>query len=187
MSNHQPPRIFSKNSMRLLYDSIYDYKEVAEQVELRIQEQRLDQQSDRWFSLKSVSHFNFGIALELMLKFLLAREKRRVSRDHLLAKLYGGLLADTQTRIQNFYTAPEHHLALLAFAFGDDPVAPETPKNRKLNTVQQFFKYFDEDVMLWSKRYEWEKMNTAQWRHYLSDIRPFTYLIDRVMDGIDRP
>ena len=186
MTNQQS-QAYSINSMRLLFDSTHDYKDIAEHIERKIQDLGLDHQSDRWFSLKAMSHFNLGISLELLLKFLLACEKRSVSHDHLLARLYGGLPPDTKLRIQHTYNTLEHELVLRAFAFGEREEAPAPPRNRKLNTVQQIFKYFDEDVRLWGKRYEWEQMNTDRWRHYLSDIRPFTHLIDRVMEGIDRP
>ena len=169
----------------MLYHNVYDYKEVAEEAQRRIQELRLPVGGDRWLSLKSVSHFNLGISLELMLKFLLAWEKRPVSRSHLLASLYIGLWPRARTRIQwGYSTLALNKMSLQAFALGVE--APQSPEPRKLETVNDFFDYFDDDVLLWGKRYEWEKMNTEQWRHYVSDIRPFAGLVDQVMRGFFR-
>ena len=169
----------------MLYHNVYDYKEVAEEAQRRIQELRLPVGGDRWLSLKSVSHFNLGISLELMLKFLLALEKRPVSRSHLLASLYIGLSPRARTRIQwGYSTLALNNMSLQAFALGVE--APPSPEPRKLETVNDFFDYFDDDVLLWRKRYEWEKMNTEQWRHYMSDIRPFAELVDQVMRGFFR-
>ena len=158
---------------------------MAEQAERRIEDLSLPFGGDRWLSLKSVSHFNLGISLELMLKFLLAWEKRRVSRSHLLASLYIDLSPRARTRIQwGYSTLALNKMSLQAFALGVE--VPQSPEPRKLETVNDFFNYFDDDVLLWGKRYEWEKMNTEQWRHYMSDIRPFAGLVDQVMRGFFR-
>ena len=187
MPQDDPRRAYREKALRMLFHNIHDYKEVAEQAERKIQDLKLPLGGDRWLSLKSVSHFNLGISLELMLKFLFACEKRPVSQDHRLARLYSGLSPRTRTRIQRGYGALVlNDLALQAFALGDGPQAPPSPKPRKLDTAHQFFKYFDDDVRLWDKRYEWEKMNTTQWRHYLSDVHPFTQLVDQVMRGFFR-
>ena len=187
MPEDDPRQAHREKALRMLFHNIHDYKEVAEQAEHKIQELKLPFGGDRWLSLKSVSHFNLGISLELMLKFLFAHEKRPVSQDHRLARLYNGLSPRTRTRIQRAYgTLALNDFALQAFALGHGLQAPPSPKTRKLDTVLQFFKYFDDDVRLWDKRYEWEKMNTTQWRHYLSDVRPFTQLVEHVMRGFFR-
>ena len=185
MAEELPPPAYKEKALRMLYHKVYDYKEVAEEAQGRIEELRLPFGGDRWLSLKSVSHFNLGISLELMLKFLLAWEKRPVSRSHLLAGLYTDLSSRARARIQRGYsTLALNNMALQAFALGVE--APGSPKPRKLETVNDFFEYFDEDVWMWGKRYEWEKMNTEQWRHYMSDIRPFAGLVDEVMRGFFR-
>lgn len=187
MPERNPRQVYREKALRMLFHNTHDYSEIAEQTELKIHELNLPLGGDRWLSLKSVSHFNLGISLELMLKFLLAWEKSPVSQDHRLARLYNGLSPRTRTRVERAYgTLALDDLALQAFALGHGPQAPPSPKTRRLHTVHDFFKYFDDDVRLWGKRYEWEQMNTTQWRHYLSDIRPFTQLVEHVMRGFFR-
>lgn len=55
-----------------------------------------------------------------------------------------------------------------------------------LSNLKGFFEYFDEDVMLWKKRYSWELVEKQRGRQYLSDISVFVEFINRVMRDIER-
>lgn len=152
MSQDIPRQVYREKALRMLYHNVHDYSEVAEQAEFRIQELDLPLGGDRWLSLKSVSHFNLGISLELMLKFLFAWEEMPISKNHGLARLYGGLSLRMRTRIERAYgTLALNDLALQAFAFGRGSQPPPSPKPRTLHTVVQFLNYFDEDVRLWGQ------------------------------------
>lgn len=134
-----------------------------------------------------MSYFNLGISLELMRKFLFAGENMPISKDHGRARLCGGLTLPMGTRIEREYgTLALNDLALQAFAFARGPQLPPSPTPRTLHMVDQLFNYFDEDVRLRSKKYEWEEMNTPEWRHYLSEVHPFTRLVERLMRGFIR-
>lgn len=189
---------------RLLYDSIHDFKTTARHVEADvrrygIQDNRTDPvpgmqgraHHDMWVSMKTVSHFNLGIALESMLKLLLYLNRVDLPRHHLLAKLHDLLPEKYQTQLNDTYqdcrrVAPSGY-ELVAFLNAASPTnAPPGPPNRDISTIRGFFEYFDEDVILWQKRYSWELVEEGRWRHYLSDISVFVALVDRVMAGVPR-
>ena len=81
----------------LSYDNIHDFKATAIHVESEIRRHGLRDNSfdavpgmngrkhhDMWVSMKTVSHFNLGIALESMLKLLLFLNKIPMPRHHFL-------------------------------------------------------------------------------------------------------
>ena len=75
----------------------------------------------------------------------------------------------------------------MAFLNAASPTdAPPGPPNRDISTIRGFFEYFDEDVILWQKRYSWELVEEGRWRHYLSDTSVFVALVHRVMAGVPR-
>ena len=98
-----------KAAYHLLYDSIHDFKKTALLVEEEIKRRGIRNDSsdtvpgmngrkhhDMWVSMKAVSHFNLGTALELMLKLLLFLNKvppKKVpkSQRHRLTMLYDAI------------------------------------------------------------------------------------------------
>ena len=193
----------------LLYDNIHDFKTTAIHVESEIRRHGLRDNSfdavpgmngrrhhDMWVSMKTVSHFNLGLALELMLKLLLCLnnvplDKIPRNRRHCLTKLHDAIPAKYQKQLESTYQAsrgilPEGY-ELIAFINTASPT-PTTPgpPNRKISSLRNFFEYFDEDVILWQKRYSWELIEEKRYRHYLSDISVFVELINRVMQDIRR-
>lgn len=188
---------------RLLYDNIHDFKAAAVHVDsetrrLGIRSESRDEvpgmggriHHAMWVSMKTVSHFNLGIALELMLKLLLVLNRKSVPRDHHLANLHDSLptkirrqLEDTYNAIQN--TWPQD-IELVAFIGSATPTPPDSPPNRNIESLSGFLEYLDQDVMLWQKRYSWELVDKGCWRHYLNDISVFIELIERVMRDIPR-
>lgn len=189
---------------RMLYDNIHDFKTVARRIETEIRRHGIQHNShdpvsgmggrthhDMWVSMKTVSHFNLGIALESMLKLLLFLDEVTVPHHHLLVKLYDILPEKRQTQLEAAYqasiaSAPRDY-AIIVFANTASPAAPPPqPPNRDISTLRGFFEYFDEDVILWKKRYSWELLDSGRLRHYLSDLAVFVALIDRIMRGIRR-
>ena len=186
---------------RILYDNIYDFKNTASAVESKIRELKIDQSKgdqivpdtngrkhhDMWVSMKTVSHFNLGISLELMLKFLLHLNIRSSkAHGHFLSHLYDDLpdtirkqLADLFQKIQENYS-----YELVAFINLESPQLSASPENRDIRTVKGFFEYFDQDIMWWEKRYIYEFIDKKRWRHYLTDIHIPTELISQVMQDI---
>ena len=77
---------------------------------------------------------------------------------------------------------------LVAFINTASPtLAPGSgPPDRDISSLRGFFEYFDEDVILWQKRYSWELIEEGRWRHYVSDISVFVELINRVMGDVRR-
>lgn len=138
-----------------------------------------------WESLKTASHFNLGVALELRLKCLLKLKGIQwpSGKDgHMLAKLCDLLPPEIAKRLADLFleSTGDSGIALLAFIHSSTPTPPKRPANRPLNTLQEFFEYMDGDMALWEKRYSWERVSTQVWRHYLDDLRPFLDFVGKV-------
>ena len=139
-----------------------------------------------WESLKTASHFNLAIALELRLKCLLLLhdiKPRQRRSGHSLAKLYrqfGEHGSDTASALKELYrkAIADRPFELLAFLTTDAPNAPEGPRDRELTTLMDVFVYLDEDAELWSKRYAWEAAAGEQWQHYIDDLGAFFEFLD---------
>ena len=196
---------------RLFYDNIHDFKTTAMHVDSQIRRFGIRDDSDdpvpgmgvrthrdMWESMKAVSHFNLGTALELLLKLLLflnnvPLKKIPQRQRHLLTKLHGAIPPKCQTQLESTYQASRSVLpdgySLIAWINTASPTPSTQPHlpNRDITTLTGFFEYLDEDVMLWLKRYSWELVDQERPRHYLSDISVFVELINRVMRRIDRP
>ena len=145
---------------------------------------------DMWVSMKTVSHFNLGTAMESMLKLLLFLNKIPIPHHHILTRLHDAMPSKYQEQLEATYQARREVLpegcALVAFINTATPTPSTRPSNREISSLRGFLAYLDEDVMLWQKRYSWELVGKGRWRHYLSDISVFVELIDRVMRDIRR-
>ena len=139
-----------------------------------------------WESLKTASHFNLAIALELRLKCLLHLHDlaplRRHS-GHCLAKLYGQLGevgSSTEGTLKKLFgkAIADRPIELVAFLTTDAPNMPEGPRERKFTTLMDVFVYLDEDAALWNKRYAWETVADEQWQHYIDDLGAFFEFLD---------
>ena len=190
------------SAYRLFYDSIHDFKTIAVHVESEIRRHGILSDSeavsgmkgrkhhDMWVSMKTVSHFNLGIALESMLKLLLFLKKIRIPHHHKLAELHDAVPLKIQKQLEATYqdsrTVLPQGYKLVAFINAATPTVPAGPPARDILSLRGFLEYLDEDVMLWQKRYSWELVDKGRWRHYLSDIAVFVELIERVMRDIRR-
>jgi hypothetical protein len=188
------------HAFQLLYDNIHDFKTTAMHVDLEVKRHGIRSDSgdtvpdmqgrqhrDMWVSMKTVSHYNLGMALELMLKLIL-RLNQMDGRGHHLAKLYDKIPREYQGQLESAFRLPAGGLKLIAFAnSANSTTRPSPPPNRDISSLRGFFEYFDEDLRWWEKRYSWESVQAGRWRHYLSDISPFVELINRVMGRIERP
>ena len=131
-----------------------------------------------WESLKTASHFNLAIALELRLKCLLRLHDIQPLKDrsgHCLAKLYeqfGVSDSATEDRLERMFlqAITDRPLTLLAFLSTDTPERPEPPGERELGKLIDFFSYLDEDAELWKRRYSWESADSNRWQHYIDDL-----------------
>ena len=188
----------------LLYDNIHDFKTAAILIESEIKRygkhgegnEPVSGMNNRthhniWVSMKTVSHFNLGTALELMLKLLLTLNNISIPHCHFLTRLYDAIPMKYQKQLESTYQASRSILPdgyeLIAFINTASPkLKPRCPPNRDISSLREFFEYFDEDVILWQKRYSWELVGEVRYRHYLSDISVFVELINRVMSDIKR-
>ena len=191
------------SAYRLFYDNIHDFKMTAMHVESEIGRHGIRSgvaeevpgmkgrtHHDMWVSMKTVSHFNLGTAVESMLKLLLFLNKIPIPHHHILTKLHDAVPSKYQKQLEETYQAskgvvPEGY-ELVAFVNTATPTPPTRPPDRDISSLRGFFEYLDEDVMLWQKRYSWELVGKGRWRHYLSDISVFVELIDRVMQDVRR-
>ena len=197
------------SAYRLLYDNVHDFKAAAVSVEAEIK--RLGIRYDRgeivpgtegrthhqmWVSMKTVSHFNLGTALELMLKLLLVinevpLENFRDREGHLLTKLYNSI-PKAHRYLESIYRESRRgHVEgfeLLMFVNTAQQMAELKPEWRsdKISCLSGFFDYLDQDVIHWKKRYSWEPRAQSRWRHCLGDISVPAEFIERVMRDIPR-
>ena len=188
---------------RMLYDNIHDFRNAAVGVESEIKRYRLRSVSDdvvpdtngrthteMWVSMKTVSHFNLAIALELMLKLLLSLNGNAIPHHHRISDLHDDLPPEKQEQLESTYQAsktavlPHGHRVV---AYNNDKPGGFPPNDPDLWTLKNAFKYFDSDAMFETKRYTWEHVDKGMWHHYISDIGAFGELIDRVMRDIKRP
>ena len=203
-------RTLEFDAYRLLYDNISDFSAAAVYAESEINHLGLNYESNEavpsmegrthhevWVSLKTVSHFNLGVALELMLKLLLFRSGIShttipVNERHSLTRLYDELppqckeqLEVTLREVKRELPNSFQRLALVNKASPNEEPPPEPPY-RDYRNLRGFFEYLDKDVLVSQKRYSWERVRDRHWRHYLGDIAPFVEFINRVMRDVPR-
>ena len=193
--------IVNKAAFDLLFGNIQDFANVATHVESEIERLALHDDSDNsvpemngrthrhmWMSMKTVSHFNLGTALELFLKLLLFLNNKGIPHGHKLTPLYNDLPKQVQGWLEDTFQEDRSVLhggcELIAFINLPQPPEPATPPARELSSLRQLFEYFDRDVRLWQKRYSFELVQQQQWHHYLSDLTLFITLMDRVMEDV---
>ncbi len=179
-------RSLDKDALRYLHSNIYDFKSTAEHVESEIK--RLGIHGDNWeavpgmegrthhetwVSMKTVSHFNLGVALELMLKLLLFRNKSNIPTNHSLVELYDELPERDQEKLESIhgviFRTSQEKFNMMVFISRESQTAklPPEPPSRRNYTLRGYFEYFDQDFKLWEKRYSWERVRDGKWRHYL--------------------
>ena len=186
-------------TVHLLYDSIIDFKHAAVLVESEIRRHDIRYDSgvpiqgmngrkhhDVWVSMKAVSHFNLGTALELLLKLLLVRSRGTAPIHHELAKLYDALSEEDRKHLESKYRTARRETVNFALLMFNNPGSEPPPETRNINRLRGLLEYLDRDIMISKKRYSWEQARDGDWRYYLSDITVFVELIDRVMNGIPR-
>ena len=184
---------------RLLYDSVIDFNRAAVLVEAEIRRHDIRYDSDdavqgmsgrkhhdTWVSMKAVSHFNLGTALELLLKLLLVRSGSTAPNRHELTKLHDALSEKVRKQLESKYRASRRESSNFALLMFNNPGSDPPPDTRNINSLRGFLEYLDRDVMVSKKRYSWEQARDRVWRYYLSDISVFVELIDRVMKDIPR-
>ena len=195
------------NAILLLYDNIHDFKSVAEHVESEIR--RLGIRYDCWevvpasegrthhevwVSMKTVSHFNLGTALELMLKLLLNLNNIPFNdipskQRHSLVCLYDKLPDQHQLEIK-YRKCPKMNKNLEFLAFVSNKKASTESEYRSPGTaifrLRGLLEYLDENARLWKTRYSYEQIRDVKWRYYLNDISILIDLIDLVMCEIHR-
>ena len=136
-----------------------------------------------WESLKTASHFNIGVALELRLKCLLQLKGTTwpPGKDgHLLAKLYSRLPPEMAKQVATLFQESTRGRTLTLRAFIRSTIPPQRPADLSLDTVQDLFEYMDGDMALWEKRYSWETVSAQVWRHYLDDLQPLLDFVAKI-------
>ena len=160
-----------------LCSNIHHFKQTAVVVEQALAREQFSPHAK--MSMKAISHFNLGTALELMFKLMLISNECPFPKSHLLADLYDRLPQREQNRLEVLHGKAHGtgKYTLVAMAITSTrPKAP--PPNRDISTHRGMLKYFDQDMGLWRLRYSWEEIAREDWRHHLEDISPYVRFID---------
>ncbi len=138
-----------------------------------------------WESLKTASHYNLAVALELGLKCLLHLHGLESKiphgrKGHWLALLLQLIPEPTATKCQRLFrqAVEKHPFQLIAFCSTKTSKAPNSPNNVPLDTLEDFCLYLDGDAQLWKKRYSWEGVSKSEWRHYLDKLDAFFVFLE---------
>ena len=189
--------IMTIDAYRHITDNIEDFKTTAVLVESDIKRLGLcyDRNDvvygmdgrlhcDMWGSMKTVSHFNIEISLELTLKLVLRMNEISVPTGrlgHMLSHLFDSLPSKCRRHLEQSYQknrkSPED---MVGTASVNSPTPPSLPA-MELSNLRGFLVYLDEYVKLWEKRYSWESVDRGHWRHYLLDISVLVELINDVL------
>ena len=139
-----------------------------------------------WESLKTASHFNLSMALELRLQCLLGLHGIVALQDRsgrCLAELYdrlgeGG--GSTEVSLERLFqeAVTARPFKLMAFLSTDAPDVAEGPGEPMLKTLQDVLAYMDDDAELWGKRSSRDSDAAGQWRHYIDDLGAFFAFLD---------
>ena len=176
----------------LLICNIRDFTGTARSVE---QESEIARKGDgpnsvslRCVSLKAVSHFNFGIALELLLKLLLLINHGKFPPIHELPVLYGKLPPRVQEELESTYQdklkGGSYHLVALS-----KQPPPQQPYRTKQppKSLKEVFAYFQNDARLCLQRYmSFELTNQGSVLYYVEDLSLFLEFIEDVLADTER-
>ena len=138
---------------------------------------------DIWESLKTASHFNFGIAFELRLKCILklcGPVEQSSKAVHSLEKIYSLIPSQICRELEDLFVQETRNKSFHLLAFVRSKSKPtDTPPNRSLKDLRDFCIYFDKDVKLWMKRYSWEELSNQKWVHYIEDLSPLISFVEK--------
>ena len=197
--------ITQMESLGLLVGNVQDFANASKLMELAIIYYGLREDSydvvpgtegrthhEMWGSMKAVSHFNLGIALELLLKLQTFMNGEAIPQGPELTTLHDDLPQPVQEQLEATFQNIKQGLpggyeliALFTHAIIRTVAGIPAPLERELLTLRDFFEYFDQDVKLSVKRYSYEFVEKHQWRHYLSDLTLFIELIRHVIGNIE--
>lgn len=142
--------------------------------------------SDVFTSLKTVSHFNLAIALELLLKYLLRWEGIKVPHEHSLQALFCALPCSHQRTLEaTFEQVMPDSLELVSLTYAWHEDVRGEPRDRWITSLRDFFEFFDGDAELASMRYVYERFDEGELAFYLRDVSPFLDFIERAPAAID--
>ena len=152
---------------------------------------------DAWVSMKGVSHFNLGIALELLFKLIyhfneVSLDEIPLNQRHSLATLHDNLPTSIQKQIDSDFRHSlrvANKFELISFTIigsKDQPPLPPPERTHNVFRLKEYLEYLDEVVVIWKKRYSWEEVEAGRWRFYIGDISVFEEFINRVMQQIPR-
>ena len=195
-SQRPEPRYYA-NVQMLMYYTIQDFARAAEWAESEIK--RLDDADDRraprsardpvkfgdtFLSLKAVSHFNLGIAMELLLKYFLRWEARPVPHRHPMRDLYAALPKSQRDALEALYQSVMPDILTENVTTLSPYPKSEAPLGRRIHSLSAFLEYLDADMDVAKMRYVYENFDGDGFAHYLPDVSPFLEFIRRAPKAI---
>ena len=167
--------------------SIEHFRWTADQVEKAIAEEGFTSDDLPWATLKTVSHFNLGTSLELMLKLTLHLSGRPVKPIHTLAELYGDLLEPEQRRLETLFRKTCQGKSLrLTILVNDHIEQGIKPTHQTIQSLLELLEFLDSRKVLEAKRYSYEQITEPGVLYYIDDISAITEFINKCVDAIWR-
>ena len=179
-------RPLERTAYRMLYDSIHEFKITAAHLDSEIKRCGSNGKNfavitgmngrthhDIWVAMKTASHFNLGIALELMLKLLVLHTNDNsdsIPTHQSLIKLHDEIPEKYQEQLEAVFQECVSDLpngfSSIAFLNSDSPNPVRSSlADRDRKSLSEFLEYFDQDVMLYLKRYSYEPVHQQKWHH----------------------
>lgn len=166
----------------LLIQMTYAFAESAQMLE-RVVETPPTGYDPEWFSIKLVSHYNLGTALELLLKLILVRANIDPPYTHTLMELYRLIPRTATPALQDMFLKCAGTMELKLVAFVKAPSTPtHLPPNRPIDTIKDLLDYFDKDLKLSEKRYVWAVFEKQEWVHLIENPSVFVTWIHTTLD-----
>lgn len=166
----------------LLIQMTYAFAESAQALEHLVEKPPAGYDPE-WFSIKLVSHYNLGTALELLLKLILVRANIAPPYTHTLTDLYRLIPQTAKPALQDTFSKCAGTMALKLSALVKSPSTPtHVPSNRPLDTIKDLLDYFDKDLKLSEKRYVWANFEKQEWVHLIENPSVFVTWIHAMLD-----
>ena len=178
MSRRTTPKPLTKNQYRQLFLDTRTFFEAGQMIHQQPPPVPAghDSYGAHLFSHRTISHFLFGMSIELRLKSFLRLRKVPLPnrmRRHELVSLYKALPSDITKELERIFAQiiKSEELRLIAFTYSSTP--PDVPqKEFKVGSFHDFCEVCDNFFKLAQKRYSWENISPGKYEYFFDNLEP---------------